>query len=91
MLIHADYLTARSEFFNAAIPKSWKECQTGAIKLPEDDPAIVALYLDFCYHQYRLPTQKKFTFDQVESMFFALARLCVTANASWNRAAHCFQ
>lgn len=77
MLVHADCLTARSEFFAAALSKAWKEGQTRTIKLPEDDPATAAQYLDFCYHNYRLPTQQKFTSDQIKSMFFALARLYV--------------
>lgn len=55
MLAHADYHTARSDSFKAALSKAWKESQTRVIKLPEDDPATVAQYLDFCYHKYRLP------------------------------------
>ena len=42
MLVHADYLTARSESFKAALSEAWKKRQTRVIKLPEDDPATVA-------------------------------------------------
>lgn len=56
LLVHGDYLTLRSSFFAAALAnKTWKEGQTRVLKLPEDDPATVGLYLDWIYRD-RLPT-----------------------------------
>jgi hypothetical protein len=77
MLVHASYLSARSEFFEAALSKNWKEGQSRVIKLPEDDPATVAQYLDWCYNN-RLPTQHVWSIDYPAGpMFLALARLYV--------------
>jgi hypothetical protein len=76
MLVHAPYLSARSEFFRAALSKDWKEGQSRVIKLPEDDPSTVAQYLDFVYKD-RLPTQRKWFPDQAKFMYFALAQLYV--------------
>ena len=76
MLVHASYLSSRSEFFRAALSKDWKESRTRIIKLPEDDPQTVAQYLDFTY-QGRLPTHQSWTPSQTDSMYLALARLYV--------------
>lgn len=75
-LVHASYLSNRPDFFKAALSKDWMESQKRVIKLPKDDPATVAQYLDFCYTT-KLPTRRESTEDQVESMFIALARLYV--------------
>jgi hypothetical protein len=41
-LVHTSYPTTRSSFFLAALSnKTWKESQTRAIKLPEEDPQTV--------------------------------------------------
>ncbi|GAB7333774.1 hypothetical protein MBLNU13_g05298t1 [Cladosporium sp. NU13] len=76
MLVHASYLTARSEFFRAAFSKSWKEGQTRVTKLPEDDTETVGQYLDYVYGD-RLPTYGQRTPDQTDAMYLALARLYV--------------
>lgn len=43
-------------FFQAALKREWTEGQTRTIKLPEEKPAIVAQYLDFCLGE-GLPTR----------------------------------
>jgi hypothetical protein len=48
-------LSSHSEFFKAALKKEWVEGQTRTVKLPEEYPEIVALYLDFLYGR-GLPT-----------------------------------
>jgi hypothetical protein len=75
-LVHSTYLSARSEFFRAALSKNWKEGQSRVIKLPEDDPTTVAQYLDFVYKDM-LPTLRGWSPDQAKVMYLALARLYV--------------
>lgn len=55
MLVHSRYISSRSEFFKAALRGEWKEGQTRTIKLPEEHPKNVAIYLDFTYTR-ALPT-----------------------------------
>jgi hypothetical protein len=73
MLVHSNIISAHSDFFRTALKKEWKEGQTRVIKLPEDDPDIVAQYLDFVYHN-RLVTQCK---SQPDSNYINLALLYV--------------
>lgn len=54
MLVHSTYLTRDSDFFKAALKKEWSEGETRMIKLPEEDPELMAHYLTFVYH-YKLP------------------------------------
>lgn len=57
MLACEHYISRRSDFFKAALKKEWKEGQTRIIKLPEEQPANVANYLDFAYGR-NLPTKQ---------------------------------
>jgi len=47
MLAFASCLSFHSEFFKVALKKEWAEGQTHTIKLPEEEPEIVAQYLDY--------------------------------------------
>lgn len=47
--VHENLIRGRSQFFAAALSKSWLERKEGRIDLPEDDPEIVQLYLQFLY------------------------------------------
>lgn len=47
MLAFASCLSFHSEFFKTALKKEWAEGQTRTIKLPEEEPEIVAQYLDY--------------------------------------------
>jgi hypothetical protein len=55
---HESFLTARSEFFRRAINGSWKESDTRVVKLPEDDPEIFALYINYIYTGQLVTAQK---------------------------------
>lgn len=55
MVAYGSY-TSSSEFFHAALKREWTEGQTRTIKLPEEKPAVVAQYLDFCLGE-GLPTR----------------------------------
>ena len=55
MLVHRLHITAHSEFFAAALKKEWTEGQAREIKLPEEDPEIVAYYIESVYFG-KLPT-----------------------------------
>ncbi|KAF7575259.1 BTB domain containing protein [Pyrenophora tritici-repentis] len=48
-MVHGSFLTKRSEFFRRALNGSWKEAETRIINLPDDEPEIVALYVNFVY------------------------------------------
>jgi len=41
---HESFLTSRSEFFCRAMNGSWEEAESRMVKLPEDKPAIFAIY-----------------------------------------------
>jgi hypothetical protein len=55
MLVHIPQITAHSEFFAAAFKKEWVEGQTREIKLPEEEPEIMAYYIEHVYFG-KLPT-----------------------------------
>lgn len=76
LIVHADYLTLRSPFFEVALSAPWKEHQTRVIKLPEDDTATVGLYLDWVYRD-RLPTHAQYSADQASAVYLSLAKLYV--------------
>lgn len=46
---HESFLKARSEFFRRALSGAWEESRSRIVKLPEDEPDIVALYLNLVY------------------------------------------
>lgn len=54
LLVHADILTRKSELFQTALKKEWREGQTRTITMPDDEPEIIAGYLRFLYRG-RLP------------------------------------
>lgn len=77
LIVHADYLTLRCPFFAAALSnRTWKEAQTRVIKLPEEDPSAVGLYLDWVYRD-RLPTHSHYPVDQAGAVYLSLAKLYV--------------
>jgi hypothetical protein len=55
MVVHSPQITAHSEFFTAALKKEWAEGQTREIKLPEEEPEIMAHYIEYVYFN-KLPT-----------------------------------
>ncbi|GAB7334034.1 hypothetical protein MBLNU13_g06125t3 [Cladosporium sp. NU13] len=46
MLVHGPQITAGSEFLAAALKREWIESQTREIKLPEEEPEIMAYYIE---------------------------------------------
>jgi len=55
MVVHSPQITAHSEFFAAALKKEWVEGQTRQIKLPEEEPDVMAYYIEHIYFG-KLPT-----------------------------------
>lgn len=53
--VHEALITARSIFFKNALSGNWKEAQERVVNLPEDDPAIFAIYVHSIYNG-ELPT-----------------------------------
>lgn len=47
--VHEASLKARSPFFVSALSTAWKEGREGIVKLPEDRPETVELYLKHLY------------------------------------------
>lgn len=48
-MVHEELLTEHSPFFQAAIKKEWNESQDRNIPLPDDDPEVVSLYVNWTY------------------------------------------
>jgi hypothetical protein len=49
-IVHESFLTSRSGFFRRALNGNWAESDTRIVKLPEDDPHIFALYLNYVFN-----------------------------------------
>ncbi|KAI4189404.1 MAG: hypothetical protein L6R41_001512 [Letrouitia leprolyta] len=68
-VMHTELLTYHSAFFKAATAGNWDEAKTGVINLPEDDPEVFQLFLDWLY-------QPKLCLDDIQahslSLIFAL-------------------
>ena len=47
--IHEALIRSRSDFFDAALSKRWKEGRENYMELPEDSPEIVQCYFQFLY------------------------------------------
>ncbi|KAM3421531.1 hypothetical protein BST61_g1920 [Cercospora zeina] len=47
--VHEDLLREHSGFFEAALNGQWKEAQERKIKLPEDNPDVVDVYVQWLY------------------------------------------
>ncbi|KAI8939430.1 hypothetical protein NX059_003210 [Plenodomus lindquistii] len=47
--IHEGILVARSEFFKNTMSAGWKEAEEKVVRLPNDDPGVVALYEQLVY------------------------------------------
>ncbi|KAF1920341.1 hypothetical protein BDU57DRAFT_425817, partial [Ampelomyces quisqualis] len=71
--VHEALLTSRSEFFDKAMGKGWKEAEEKVVKLPEDDPDAFALYEQLIY------TGNIPAFSDAPDRFISLVRLYVLA------------
>lgn len=49
LLVHANYVARKSPFFKTALKREWREGQTRATELPEDDYETLTDYLHFIY------------------------------------------
>ncbi|KAF2751791.1 hypothetical protein M011DRAFT_393584, partial [Sporormia fimetaria CBS 119925] len=47
--VHAGLISNRSEFFKAALSGRWAASKNNTVKLPEDDPKVFGLYLQYLY------------------------------------------
>jgi hypothetical protein len=47
--VHQDLISTRSEFFAKALRGDWKEAQERTVVLPDDEPEVFRLYLQFLY------------------------------------------
>lgn len=48
-LVHRNLLVSHSSFFKAALTSEFEEANTNIICLPEQDPEIVGLFVQWCY------------------------------------------
>ena len=71
MIVHTSYLTRTSKFFASALKKEWIEGQTRTIELDEENPELMAHYLDWVYTT-QLPTR--------DSLFFVAESSKVVAH-----------
>jgi hypothetical protein len=55
MLVHANFISRDSEFFQTALEKKWRKGQTRTIALPEDNHETMTNYINFVYTK-SLPT-----------------------------------
>ncbi|KAF2241958.1 hypothetical protein BU26DRAFT_387892, partial [Trematosphaeria pertusa] len=46
---HESILTSRSEFFRRALNGNWEEAHAHIVHLPEDEPDIFGIYLNYVY------------------------------------------
>lgn len=69
LLAHKSYLSQHSDFFKAALKREWIEGQTRTVKLPDEQPDIVAQYLDYCYSK-GLPTTSKSSLDPAQGLVY---------------------
>jgi hypothetical protein len=74
MLALASCLSFHSEFFRTALKKEWAEGQTRTVKLPEEEPGIIAQYLDFLVGR-GLPTDSTRMDSQKGEVYVALTAL----------------
>lgn len=85
LLVHANYISRRSAFFEASLKKEWLEGQTRTVTLPEDDYDVVTAYLKFIYSG-RLDTTLVHmstttrTKEEHSGHFLELAKLYVLGN-----------
>lgn len=85
LLVHANYISRRSAFFEASLKKEWLEGQTRTVALPEDDYDVVTGYLKFIYSG-RLDTPlvhvstTNHTKEEHTAQFLELAKLYVLGN-----------
>jgi hypothetical protein len=67
-------LSFYSDFFRIALKKEWAEGQTRRVKLPEEEPEIIAQYLDFLLGK-GLPTDSTRADPQEGEVYIALTTL----------------
>ncbi|KAM0082317.1 hypothetical protein ACKRZS_005476 [Fusarium odoratissimum] len=53
--VHKAIICPRSHFFKAAYDGEFKEAQTGTIYLPDDDPVVVRMMIEYLYHDTYAP------------------------------------
>ncbi|KAK5716560.1 hypothetical protein LTR15_009451 [Elasticomyces elasticus] len=47
--VHEELLRSRAAFFDAALNKCWAEGRSGQVMMPEDNPDIIKLYVQYLY------------------------------------------
>ena len=77
-IVHEPVLREQSCFFRAIIEKKqWKEGMSGEIELPEDDPNIFSVYLEWLYSRKLTLVYDPSTTDATDPLFTELASLYV--------------
>jgi hypothetical protein len=71
LVAHKSNLSQHSDFFKAALKREWIEGQTRTVNLSDEQPEIVAQYLDYCYSK-RLPTASKPSLDPAQGRVYAV-------------------
>lgn len=77
--VHENLLRSHSPFFEAALSKTWREGKDGRIKLPNDEPALLEVYIQFLYcgqvSVSPVRTAAALRYKEHESEYFTLAEL----------------
>ncbi|KAK3615783.1 hypothetical protein LTR22_027303 [Elasticomyces elasticus] len=47
--VHEELIHSRAAFFDAALKKCWTEGRSGQVMMPEDEPDIIRLYVQYLY------------------------------------------
>lgn len=84
MSVHSPQITAHPESFAAAFKKEWIEGQAREIEPPEEEPEIMAYYIEFVYFS-KLPTdiyttvspgfEKEFGFNLLAELYVLAKRM----------------
>ena len=56
--VHEEVIRSSSNFFDKAMSAAWKEAKEGVVSLPEDEPEIFKLYLQWLYND-TIPCEEK--------------------------------
>ena len=85
-VVHGSFPTTRSEFFRRVLNGNWQEAGTRVTNLPDDDPDIVTLYVNFIYTG-QLPTAAK---DDKEFRELATSECCDYIMAEYRTLFHIY-
>lgn len=84
-VVHEVLLTKHSEFFGAAFRSNFLEGKTREMKMPEDDPRLFAIFIDYIYAreppswvQFGSPMTKQMLCQTVIPSYYLATKLCAS-------------